>query len=245
MLHRDSRISTPTANTARLQKDLIIHPVRFPFKPRPTSFFDGHGVTEASRTNATEHARPGFLLGPPRKPRQSGHALWVGNLPCSTDIMKLKEHFSEAATGAIESVFWISKSKSAFVNYRTGESLLDAMNRFHDSRFEGVRLVCRVRKEEIPCPNPIMNSLRPGDVVKNHSSLTVQDSMEMVKDEEKSRELARGSETHITPPLENKAKKRFFIMKSLTREELESSVQTAHWMTQQHNETSLNEAFAV
>ena len=201
--------------------------------------------TKASNTTATEVTRPGLLRGPPRKPRQSGHALWVGNLPCSTDIMKLKEHFSEAATGTIESVFWISKSKSAFVNYRTSESLSDAMKRFNDSRFEGVRLVCRVRRADIPYPNPTVTALRPADGPRDSSSRNVQDSVEISKYEEKSFESARATGVHMKPPLDNNAKKRFFIMKSLTREELESSVRTAHWMTQEHNETSLNEAFAV
>ena len=46
-------------------------------------------------------------------------------------------------------------------------------------------------------------------------------------------------------PLENNAKGRFFIMRSLTTEDLDSSVQNGHYVTQEHNETALNEAFVV
>ena len=70
--------------------------------------------------------------GPPRKPKQSGHALWVGNLPPGTTIVALKDHFSRDATKDIESLFLISKSNCAFVNYRTEASCTAAMHRFHD-----------------------------------------------------------------------------------------------------------------
>jgi hypothetical protein len=48
--------------------------------------------------------------GPPRKPKQSGYALWVGNLPSATTVLALKDHFSREATRDIDSVFLISKS---------------------------------------------------------------------------------------------------------------------------------------
>src|SRR4051812_40979147 len=84
--------------------------------------------------------------GPPRKPKQSGHALWVGNLPPGANVMDLKDHFSQDATDDIESVFLISKSNCAFVNYRSAAACAAALARFHDSRFQGARLVCRLRK---------------------------------------------------------------------------------------------------
>src|SRR3954471_10827909 len=76
--------------------------------------------------------------GPPRKPKQSGHALWVGNLPPGTTVAELKDHFSREATKDIESLFLISKSNCAFVNYRTEGACAAAMQRFHDSRLHGV-----------------------------------------------------------------------------------------------------------
>ena len=162
--------------------------------------------------------------------------------------MKLKEHFSAAATATIESVFWISKSNSAFVNYRTEEALSDAQNRFHNSKFEEVRLVCRVRKTGIPAPIAGSTALRPGDDKGQAHSVAVEDSVESTESERNSSSLSglpRGSETDSKAPPVNHAKKRFFIMKSLATEDLESSVRDGQWATQQHNETALNEAFEV
>ena len=88
---------------------------------------------------------PACLRGPLRKPQQSGFGLWVGNLPSIIDIMMLKDHFSPEATDNIGSVFLISRSNCAFVNYRTNSARLDALSRFHDSRFGGVRLACRLQ----------------------------------------------------------------------------------------------------
>ena len=144
------------------------------------------------------------------------------------------------------SVFWISKSKSAFVNYKTGEALLDAMSRFHESRFEGVRLVCRARKTDIPIPTPVVpTTLRPRDGNESGPLLAFEDPVNTAQSKGSSCKSLSASEESIKAPLNNNAKKRFFVMKSLTREDLELSVQNGHWITQEHNETTLNEAFAV
>ena len=45
-------------------------------------------------------------------------------------------------------------------------------------------------------------------------------------------------------PIE-KVKEKFFVVKSLTIEDLERSVQTGVWATQAHNETALNKAYQV
>ena len=155
--------------------------------------------------------------------------------------MKLKEHFSTGAMTTIESIFWISKSKSAFVNYRTDEALLDAENRFHNSRFEGIRLVCRARRANIPNPLPTTTTtLRTEDDNEPSPLLAFED-----KNGKKVETLSRASEVNTKAPFNINAKKRFFIMKSLTKEDLELSVQNGHWITQKHNEMTLNRAFTV
>ena len=197
-------------------------------------------------TSSAPNRTPDALRGPPRKPRQSGHALWVGNLPFSTDIVKLKEHFSEAATTTIQSVFWISKSKSAFVNYSTSEALSNAMNRFHNSRFQGVRLVCRIRRADmpVPIPTPTITTIQPEDDNKRGPPSAFEDPL---RDHSKGNLSESPSPGALSSkaPLENDAKKRFFVMKSLAQEDVESSVRTGHWVTQEHNESALNKAFAV
>ena len=92
-------------------------------------------------------ASPTQARGPPRKPRRSGHAVWVGNIPVGASIEALKDHFSYQATGEIESVFLMAKSNCAFVNYDTQDACVAAVDRFNHSLFGSVRLLCRMRRE--------------------------------------------------------------------------------------------------
>ena len=117
------------------------------------------------------------------------------------------------------------------------------MNRFHNSSFEGVLLVCRARRADIPTPTPTVTTLRPGNDHEPGPILALEDSVGTAN--------IKGSPSEspasgvMKAPLKNNAKKRFFILKSLAEEDLHFSVQNGHWMTQEHNETALNEAFAV
>ncbi|EXJ81345.1 hypothetical protein A1O3_07635 [Capronia epimyces CBS 606.96] len=189
------------------------------------------------RTSSNSSLQASVLRGPPRKPRQSGHALWVGNLPPSTNIIELKDHFSKEATDDIESVFLISKSNCAFVNYKTEASCAAAMTRFHDSRFHGVRLVCRLRRgssSTANAPQPVVEAVadatqgaKQPDEVPEEQAVAV-DGTDAVTAEPKSLE---------------KVKDKFFVVKSLTVEDLEHSVTSGIWATQAHNEAALNSAY--
>lgn len=176
---------------------------------------------------------PSTPRGPPRKPKQSGHALWVGNLPPGANVMDLKDHFSQEATNDIESVFLISKSNCAFVNYKSASACAMALGRFHDSRFQGVRLVCRLRKG-LTVPGSgytAPSSRRPEentDFPPNEDMPVSPDVKPLSSSEENPRSLDR-----------------YFIVKSLTVEDLELSKQSGIWATQTHNETILNRAFEV
>jgi RNA recognition motif-containing protein len=170
------------------------------------------------RSSSNSSLQTSALRGPPRKPKQSGHALWVGNLPPGTHILDLKDHFSRDATDDIESVFLISKSNCAFVNYKSEASCVAAMTRFHDSRFQGVRLVCRLRRG-------------------SSSTLT----------QSQTGEESAVIDTTVTaePEQIDKVKEKFFVVKSLTVEDLERSVVSGIWATQAHNENALNTAYQV
>ncbi|KAH8731391.1 YT521-B-like domain-containing protein [Phaeosphaeriaceae sp. PMI808] len=184
--------------------------------------------------------------GPPRKPKQSGHALWVGNLPPGTTVIALKDHFSREASKDIESLFLISKSNCAFVNYRSEESCTAAMHRFHDSRFNGVRLVCRLRRSSAPAsgvptgPSAIVGSQQtnpsPPKTPQPHSEAIdgVQDSVFKSLPQNAADEPASGAST---------TSNKYFIVKSLTLQDLELSVRNGIWATQSHNEDVLNKAF--
>ena len=195
-------------------------------------------------SNSSTGSIPSTPRGPPRKPKQSGHALWVGNLPSGTVIGDLKDHFSRDATKDIESVFLISKSNCAFVNYRTEATCAAAMTRFHDSRFHGVRLVCRLRRNNagaalsspgIPSGPAALMSIAPYsptafDATKEHHAI-------MSKRE--------ATEPQRTGELVSKVNDKYFVMKSLTVEDMELSVRNCIWATQAHNEDALNKAYEV
>jgi hypothetical protein len=205
----------------------------------------------AGVTLASGLSRPGPInsipRGPPRKPKQSGHALWVGNLPPGTTVVALKDHFSREATKDIESLFLISKSNCAFVNYRTEASCTAAMHRFHDSRFNGVRLVCRLRRSSAPASGVPTG---PSAMVRNQQA-----SASPPKTPRLDKEAADGLQDGLTESLPEKgaeeiigsvnSSSKYFIVKSLTLQDLELSVRNGIWATQSHNEDVLNKAFRV
>lgn len=190
---------------------------------------------DLSRHSSDSSLRVSVPRGPPRKPRQSGHALWVGNLPPGTRVIDLKDHFSRDATEQIESVFLISKSNCAFVNYKTDASCAAAMSRFHDSRFQGVRLVCRLRRGSTPSsantPSASLDS-QGQDSKQAPGSLGDSTVPPAVGETEGAAELGT-----------DKTKEKYFIVKSLTVEDLELSVRNGTWATQAHNEVALNKAY--
>ncbi|KAJ4300988.1 hypothetical protein N0V90_003077 [Kalmusia sp. IMI 367209] len=180
--------------------------------------------------------------GPPRKPKQSGHALWVGNLPPGTTVTALKDHFSRDATKDIESLFLISKSNCAFVNYRTEASCTAAMHRFHDSRFNGVRLVCRLRRSSAPASGvPTGPSAMVGSQA--GSTSPPMSPREAVEDGEQTENEAPARKSGEDIRASSAASDKYFIVKSLTLQDLELSVRNGIWATQSHNEETLNKAF--
>lgn len=204
---------------------------------------DGASPAQAAETRVTiSGTHPALHRGPPRKPRQSGHALWVGNLPPGTNVIELKDHFSRGAINEIESVFHISKSNCAFINYKTDAACNEAMVRFHDNRFKGARLVCRLRKNSVgPPPGAAMSRDRTisaeGMVEQEvQSERWVKIGMQAIEGVDMNEGDTRAREKH---------KDRIFILKSLTVEDLDLSVKDSVWATQSHNEEVLNRAFEV
>jgi hypothetical protein len=162
-------------------------------------------------------------------------------------VVALKDHFSREATKDIESLFLISKSNCAFVNYRSEASCTAAMHRFHDSRFNGVRLVCRLRRSSAPASGvPTGPSAMVGSQQVNASppvtprtdvgpAENLQDDI-LESSSQKDGEEEQKSSTDSS---------KYFIVKSLTLQDLELSVRNGIWATQSHNEDVLNKAFRV
>jgi hypothetical protein len=225
--------------------------------PTKRSFANAHVLPDTSTPSHFTPTAPSTPRGPPRKPKQSGHALWVGNLPPGASVMDLKDHFSQDATHDIESVFLISKSNCAFVNYKSEAACVAALARFHDSRFQGVRVVCRLRKG-LTAPgsgtgygpgsvgvagqsNPrLREDVASTATATATTTATVADPGPVLGDITPEAAPATG---HHPPPA--RVVDRYFIVKSLTTEDLEMSKQSGIWATQSHNEAAINQAYEV
>ena len=168
----------------------------------------------------------------------------MGNLPSGALVSDLKDHFSRDAFKDIESVFLISKSNCAFVNYRTEAACAAAMTRFHDSRFHGVRLVCRLRRTPAsPAAGvPVAPAALLPSIVQSQTAMeSIAQNREISS---KAEELAKDE---VGPNEDSSVTRtnRYFIMKSLTVEDMELSLRNSIWATQAHNEDALNKAFEV
>ncbi|KAK3720819.1 hypothetical protein LTR37_003482 [Vermiconidia calcicola] len=180
--------------------------------------------------------------GPPRKPSRSGHAIWVGNLPPNTCVLRLKDHFSNGCTAEIESVFLMARSNCAFVNYRDEASCTSAQSRFHGSNVDGNLVVCRIRKDA-PTKGDVLlttSPQHPGSLPTSPTSRSVVSTPEVVLP------VIVGSSPspELTPPVAKaKVLEKFIVLKSLTVQDLEASVRQRTWTTQPQNVAILNKAF--
>ncbi|CEJ90667.1 hypothetical protein VHEMI06434 [[Torrubiella] hemipterigena] len=179
------------------------------------------------------------IRGPPRKPKQSGHAIWIGNLPPATKLLDLVDHVCQE-TENLESLFLISKSNCAFANFKDEQMSLDAQAKLHDSKFQSIRLVCRLRKVEGTGDktNSTDNSIDTAPAEKTEEEV-VESASPVVGYPPKPSPAEPSDTTTTTAPT---SKDRFFILKSLSLEDLERSLQTGIWATQSHNEAALGEA---
>ncbi|KAK4128299.1 hypothetical protein N657DRAFT_676104 [Parathielavia appendiculata] len=198
------------------------------------------------------NGRRSIVRGPPRKPRQSGHAIWIGNLPPQTDLMSLVHHVCKETEG-LESLFLISKSNCAFANYKDEQLCSAAQRKLHDSNFMAVRLVSRLRKSTVEGPAGVTAPTGPSASAPQAPS-SQDDSVSGVEGGETREENGASVSYGTAAAHEAKAaaslmdarpvqRDRFFVLKSLTIEDLELSVRTGIWATQAHNEDILNSAF--
>lgn len=183
--------------------------------------------------------------GPPLKPKRSGHALWVGNLHPATSIVELKDHFSQGAIDDIESVFLIARSTCAFVNYQSEQACRSAQSRFHSSRLHGNVLVCRLRRD-LAFANH--DALTPSTSSDSESSVNSKEedtdvTSPVIVGAPSSRPSNRTAVPEATALARVKIPEKFFVLKSLTTQDLVDSVQRKTWTTQPHNEAALNKAY--
>ncbi|KAG6304313.1 hypothetical protein E4U45_001700 [Claviceps purpurea] len=178
------------------------------------------------------------VRGPPRKPRQSDHALWIGNIPPRTDIMALLDHVCKETQG-LESLLLIPKSQCAFTNYKDEATCSAARQRLDNSEFQSVRLISRLRKNAARCSS--RSSASTGRT--NTRTERIIEAPTKPAEASSSGILSPAVGRHTLHVQKRNAVDKFFILKSLTIEDLNASVRTGKWATQSHNEKKLNEAF--
>ena len=162
-------------------------------------------------------------------------------MPPQTDLMSLVYHVCQETSG-LESLFLISKSNCAFANFKDEATCAAAQSSIHDSRFQTVRLVSRLRRSStgggagLAAPTGPA-ALTPPPVARSPTPEEVDgvDGVDGVAE-------APTQGTSSSDP-QSTAKDKFFIVKSLTVEDLELSVRNGIWATQSHNEQALNKAY--
>lgn len=175
-------------------------------------------------------------------------------MPSQTDLMSLVHHVCKEAQG-LESLFLISKSNCAFANYKDEASCLAAQQKLHESKFQSVRLVSRLRKNTVEGVSGITAPTGPSaatssqqsaapEIVKDRELRKLSDAA-VDKDDAEAVKSAESADAKIPTDVDAVQKDKFFVLKSLTFEDLDLSVRTGIWATQSHNEQVLNTAFKV
>lgn len=161
--------------------------------------------------------------------------------------MSLVHHVCKETSG-LESLFLISKSNCAFANFKDEETCMAAQQKIHDSNFQTVRLVSRLRKSTVEGAAGVTAPTGPSSSGTTTSQHHVDATPPM-----STSSSGKTSPTIVHTPIRKPSvgvdgaepKERFFILKSLTVEDLELSVRTGIWATQSHNEQTLSNAFKV
>lgn len=159
--------------------------------------------------------------------------------------MSLVGHVCKETNG-LESLFLISKSNCAFANFKDEAACSEAQAKIHDSRFQTVRLVSRLRRNPVGSTSGAGVSTVAAEVTQE-ASIAVARTPSPAEVESESAETRTDGEAAVAEEGEDNVKptEKFFIVKSLTVEDLELSVRNGIWATQSHNEEALNKAYQV
>ncbi len=164
--------------------------------------------------------------------------------------MNLVHHVCKQAAG-LESLFLISKSNCAFANFKDEPTCVAAQQKLHDSRFQSVRLVSRLRKSTVEGATGLAAPTGPSAAQAGQTQeagdqeKTLQGKEDGAPNSAKTTVSVGEKAARLSPTDEALPWDKFFVLKSLTVEDLELSVRTGIWATQSHNEETLNKAFEV
>ncbi|KLT45073.1 hypothetical protein CC85DRAFT_241360 [Cutaneotrichosporon oleaginosum] len=217
-----------------------------------------------------ERERKEYHPQPPA--RRSEWVMWVGNVPSNVSHEELWRFFNTTTPPSAlsnpsepwrgpSSIFLISRSSCAFVNFSSQADLDRAVPFFHglslrpwDPRCP--RMVCRVRHKD--------DDLRAGVGAQRgvgmHRAWVEQQKQAEKNLSPKAPNLELPDHPHSQSSSSNHKSsasfastnssflvhhfpKRYFILKSLTISDLEEAVKTCQWKTQRHNQPILDQAF--
>jgi hypothetical protein len=154
--------------------------------------------------------------------------------------MNLVYHVCKEAPG-LQSLFLISRSNCAFANFKDEAICAAAQAKMHDSRFQNVGLVSRLPRSSIGTSTSVSALTGPVALMHPNPVLAYTPSPESgSKSKEVGEEVNKQQCDDSSLP-----KDKYFVLKSLTVEDLELSVHSGIWATQLHNEEVLNKAYQV
>ncbi|KAJ6557540.1 YT521-B-like domain-containing protein [Mycena capillaripes] len=229
-------------------------------------------------SGATSHMQSKRRSYHPKPPAQrSEWVMWVGNIPSEAVHDELWRFFTRpldeggsASTNGVLSIFLISRSCCAFVNYATQAHLDAAIAHFNGVPLRAdprcLLLVCRPRRKDddlragvggqrgmgmharwVKAQAEKASSVPSDSATTSLSALTVSiDSNTDVPTWPPRRQPSNSSASQASTSssiLREHFPQRFFILKALTQTDLDLSVQTGVWATQKHNEGVLDRAF--
>ncbi|KAJ7806723.1 YT521-B-like domain-containing protein [Mycena olivaceomarginata] len=201
---------------------------------------------------------------------RSDWVMWVGSVPRDAGHDEMWRFFTKGASSVahdhgILSIFLMARSACAFVNYSSSAALGAAIAQFHGVPLrEGPALECRERhgNDDLRAGVGEQRDVRMHqcwvrdrrrewmDAESGSHSKSQRDTS---KDKDKDASTLasgspspggeHGSASTSSSMLARHFPQRFFILKSLTREDLDLSVRTGVWATQRHNESVLDRAF--
>lgn len=259
-------ILSPGQNSAPDSKDYGSEPDEAsPMSAAPVS--DEVVATPATQSTSESlaQAAPGAMPTSQLHGTRSNYVMWCGNVPSDATLDELWSFFStlplsspgtdasdvSLSSHGILSIFIISRSSCAFVNYEAQEHLDRACAYFHGkplrSKIHCPRLVCRPRKLEDAEYAGVAAQRGKGvhtnwyrEQCKLLEKAGNRDLGDDDSDASSTRTFSSTNSSLLRQPLFSH---RFFILKSRNREALVTALRTNIWSTQPHNEPVLDQAF--
>ncbi|CAK5270593.1 unnamed protein product [Mycena citricolor] len=229
--------------------------------PRRQSSGSHASLAELSSDADPQSPTPTVASYPTRKPavrrvyhpdapiNRSEWAMWVGNIPKSADETDIRKFFTQVDDHGVLSIVLLSKSSCAFVNLAS-EAHLHAAIEYGNGQYLrpewswGSSLVCRIRSLDDDLWTGVGGQRGMGlhrQWVKDRSVPGVDSESMEISEEDLS---GAASDTSTTSSFfQMHFKRRFFVLKSQTKEELDRCAADGVWYIQMHNQVVLDKAF--